>query len=281
MMAQRNTSQQHGTDFENLMKTTHIFSNACNASRSGVAVHDIEGRHDRRFHLDTSVKAIGGGTIYLADGPRFYEINTPRRYLIGEWVQVNETLKHFVRIHELIVPYRLHKKACGDITAAEVLDYHNRIAGYPGGKEAANAARAERDWINGAIEGRRGIVHFDFKIDNHTQRRLQLSVSLKEFIDLVRNEPDYETGQYSQPLYTLHEEAFCQYPLPIALYSPGRTIVNSTPQQREEDDVNAQLFPIEEVTSSLVQGGAPMKRTPNRRDDQEKMDPETQRLLFG
>lgn len=278
-----NTSQRHGTDFENLVKTAHMFPGACNAHRSGVSVHDIEGRHDPVLGLDTSVKATGNGVVPLADGPRFYEINVVRRFIVGEWEQVDERIKLFRRIHHLITPLGALNAMRGDLTAAEVLDFHMRIASFPEGPEAANAARAEAEWIKKAIEGRHGSVRFDFKIDDHKQRRLQLTIGLGDMIAALAGRPDYMAGGHVQPLYTVHDREFCQYPLPIALISPRRRI-ETTPRAAEEI-AQDKLFDLP-ASPAPTRGPArsAARRTPVRQDQRAAangMDRDLQEVLFG
>lgn len=281
-----NTSQQHGTDFENLVKTAHMFPGACNAHRSGVAIHDIEGKFDPLLGLDTSIKAVGNGVIGLADAPRFYEINIHRRFVIGEWEQEDEETKIFRRLHQLIMPLGILREARGDLSPAEVLDFHMRIASFPPGALAAKAARAEAEWIKQEIAGRHGIVRFDFKIDDFKQRRLQLSVAVADMIAAVAGKPDYVGTNGSMPLHTVHDRSFCQYPLPLRLLSPRRRIDASGRDDAGCEEVGGTLFEIApQVASKPARRTAAARRTPVRRDertrDNGRMDLDLQRQLFG
>lgn len=275
-----NTSQQHGTDWENLVKTSWMFDGACNHHRSGVARHDIERRFDRRFGLDTAVKAMSAGSdsIGMADGPRFFEMAIHRRLLVGQWEQVDEDRKEFVRVHEFILTKGVHRELVRDITASQVLRYHNTIANRGEGEKAANAARADRDLILQEVEGRHHpALRFDFKIDRHKQRRLQVCLSLSGLIDLVKDMDDYVgLHRETQPLHVLHDERFCQYPLPIPILSPPRVIVPKAVKQDKADNENT-LFDCAEQRppAGMVTAG----RSPVRRDS--RMDEDLQKELFG
>lgn len=281
-----NTSQQHGTDVENLMKTAHMFPGACDAHRLRNAIHDIEGKFDPKFGLDTSIKAVGNGTIGLADATRFYEINIPRRYLVVDWKQINEEEKQLERVHEFIFPLSVLKEIRGNLTAVEVLDYHKRIAAYPAGKDAAAIARSEADWIKKAIAGRHGIVTLDFKIDDYEQRRLQLTVRTKALIEIAEGKPDYEANGHRQPLYTLHEGRFCQYRLPFPILSTKRRIDPAERDRTPDDPQTGVLFELPATTDfqpSHISAAA--RRTPVRQDERAKaaegMDRDLQIRLFG
>lgn len=281
-----NTSQQHGTDFDNLMKTAHIFPGACNVNRSGNAIHDIEGSLDPVFSLATSIKATGNGTIGLADAARFYEISIHRRFLVGEWTQINERKKIFTKIHEFILPLGVLKRIRGDLSPTEVLDFHKRIASYPAGPKAAKAARGEAQWIKTEIAGRHGKVSFDFKIDDNKQRRLQLSISIQDMIDAVENEPEYVRGNQRQALHVLHDEEFCQYVLPIAILSPKR-IMKPAGQSLMDGPANIdELFGILPETEGkpVDHKLATTRRMPRRQDEQAGADifeEPSQNNLFG
>lgn len=284
-----NTSQQHGIDFENLIRTTHMFPNACNVARASNDINDIEAKHDKKFGLITSVKAVKkNGWVGLADAARFYEINIPRRFIVGEWVQANEDEKHFEKIHEFIVPYSVIKQMRGDLTAAEVLDFHKRIAECSEGVAGAKVARAIRDEILQAIKGHTGIMRFDFKIDDFKQRRLQLSVRLSDLIAAVSGKVDYCANGHSQPLHTVHDTKFCQYKLPFIILSPGRKIVSVAGEELYENEEDVFLFDdaplLEAPTSSFKRMTA--RKVPQRQDElrtlkKEGMDKDLQRALFG
>lgn len=274
-----NTSQQHGTDWENLVKTTWMFDGACNHYRSGVARHDIERRFDRRFGLDTAVKAMSArsDSIGMADGPRFFEMAIHRRLLVGQWEQVDEERKEFTQVHEFIITKAVHRELVRDITASQVLRYHNTIASRGEGETAANAARADRDLILQEVEGRHHpALRFDFKIDNHKQRRLQICLSLSRLIDLMKDMEDYAglNGE-TQPLHVLHDERFCQYPLPIPILSPPRIIVPKAKQEKADNENTLFDCAEQRAPAGMISAG----RTPVRRDS--RMDEDLQRKLFG
>ena len=275
-----NTSQQHGTDWENLVKTAWMFDGACNHHRSGVARHDIERRFDRRFGLDTAVKAMSArsDSIGMADAPRFFEMAIHRRLLVGQWEQVDEDRKEFVRVHEFILTKAVHRELIRDITASQVLRYHNMIANRGEGPTAADAARGDKNLILEEVKGRHHpALRFDFKIDRHKQRRLQVSLSLSGLIDLVKDMDDYVgLDRETQPLHVLHDERFCQYPLPIAILSPPRVIVPKAAKQEKADNENT-LFDCAEqrAPAGMVTAG----RSPVRRDS--RMDEDLQKELFG
>jgi len=284
MTQPKNTSQKHGNDFENLMKTAHMFNGACNISRSGVAINDIEGKCDLKFGLITSVKVVKRGSwIGLADATRFFEINSPRRFIIGEWEQAEEEAKEFDLIHELIAPLSLIKKMRGSLRADQVRDFHMRIAECPYGKAGAITARAIRDEILASIKGLTGILRFDFKIDDYQERRLQLSVKLEDLIALTKDKGEYCANGYNQKFYTLHEKRFCQYPLPITILSPQRLIVPR--QQPLTVSKPEMLFDAPEQVETPSRAINPAaRRAPVRRDDVEAskgMDKDLQDKLFG
>ncbi len=226
-----NTSQQHGIDFENLIKASHNFAGACNAARSGIAVHDIEARFDRKFGIATSVKVTGSNNIGLADAARFYDINIHRRFIIGEWIQQNSKCKLFVGIHEFILPVSLLTRIRGNIEADEVLSYHRSISAFSKGPDGARQAREEAEKIKNMVAGRTGKIKFEFKIDDRNERRLQAAIKLTDLIAATEKEPLYEANGHSQPLYQYHDTSFCQYMLPIAILSPARQIVETTTQE--------------------------------------------------
>lgn len=239
-----NTSQQHGIDFENLVKGAHLFKGACNAYRPGNAIYDIKGCHDEELGLDTSVKVTGSGTLYLADARRFYDIPVAHRFIVGEWIQGNDRTKYFTKIHEIIAPLRIINRLRGDLTAEEVRAFHNRITSYPVGNEAATkAARMAAKEMKAAAAGRHGLVSLDFKIDEGA-RRLQLSIKLEDLIAEVINEPDYVGRQSNKPLYTLYDKEFFQYPVPIALLSTSRVIIPFNPALVSSQDNAGPLFDL-------------------------------------
>ena len=266
----KNTSQQHGIDFDNLIKTTHLFPGACNVYRAGNSVHDIEGELDPVYGIATSIKTTGNGTIGLADAARFYEINIHHRFIIGEWTQINERKKLFTKIHDIILPLRILNKLRGELTVDQVLDFHKRIAAYPKGKNAAETARAEAKWIKKEIAGKHGKVCFEFKIDDDKQRRLQLSIKLQDMIDAVKNEPLYVSGKNSRPLHIMHDEEFCQYVLPIPILSTTR-IIQPVQAIKPDNGVNTlfgslpESHPVNIATSTT-------RRTPRRQDEQRGED---------
>ena len=284
-----NTSQQHGIDVENIIKTTWKFPGACNGHRTGNAVHDIERRYDPVFGLDTSIKTTGNGSIPLADATRFYEINVPRRLMSVDWEKIDEETKDLVRIHEFILTMSLLRKVRGDLTATEVLDYHKRIASYPVGPEAAAAARAEAVWIKKEIKERHGILTFHFKIDEYDQRRLQLTVPTAELIALAEQEPDYVACGNSQAAYVLHKDRLCQYKLPFTLISPPRRIDLSKKQAMQATKSETQHETLFEITESSdyrpTASRTAARRTVHRQDERTKghggMDLDLQERLFG
>lgn len=289
MKNEENTSQQHGNDFENLIRTTHMFAGACNVQRNPNDINDIEARHDKKFGLITSVKAVKkDGWVGLADATRFYEINIPRRFIVGEWIQVSEEEKIFTDIHEIILPYSVIRQIRGDLMAAEVLQFHNRIAECSNGPSGAKIARAIRDEILEAIKDHTGIMRFEFKIDDYKQRRLQLSVKLGDLIAAVHGKADYQANGYSQPLYTHYDSSFCQYRLPFPILSPSRKIAVKNDVESKADKSHTLLFedaPIIEASRHRIRQVSERKK-PKRQDQMrmikgEGMDEDLQQALFG
>jgi hypothetical protein len=277
MKHENNTSQQHGTDFENLVKTMHMFPGACNETRNVNDKDDIAAKHDKKFGLATSVKAVKeNGIIGLADAIRFYEINAARRFIIGEWVQANEEEKHFVRIHEFIIPYGLLREIRGEILVDQIKEYHMRIAECEEGKAGATIARAARDRILEYVEGKTGIVRLNFKIDDYKQRRLQLTIGLADLIEATRGKGVYSGFHDSQPIYTLHQGRMCQYRLPFVIFSPSRRIEKSSTETMDSDEDRAMLIPFEDapIITRPAQRDLGMRRTPQRLDDKQKREEE-------
>lgn len=223
-----NTSQKHGLHLENLLKTTEMFNGACNAYRPANAVIDIGRRHDRFLGLDTYVKAIKEGTaVHLANAPRFYDISIPSRFMVGEWIQINDELKRFLRIHEIILTPAILKVIRGKITYEEMCEYHDRIASTPRGRAGADLAREERKRIEKAIEGRHHpILTVNCKIGDEDERRVQLTISLQGLINLVREmtgDNPYRSSNGNEQLhYLVHTKRICQYPLPFDMLSSER-----------------------------------------------------------
>lgn len=196
--------------------------------------------------------------------------------------------KHFEKIHEFIVPYSVIKQMRGDLTAAEVLDFHKRIAECSEGVAGAKVARAIRDEILQAIKGHTGIMRFDFKIDDFKQRRLQLSVRLSDLIAAVSGKVDYCANGHSQLLHTVHDTKFCQYKLPFIILSPGRKIVTVAGEELYENEEDVFLFDdaplLEAPTSSFKR--VTVRKVPQRQDklrilNKKGMDKDLQRALFG
>lgn len=272
-----NTSQRHGTDWENLIKTAWMFDGACNHYRSGTAIQDIERRFDHRFGLDTAVKAMSVRCdwIGMADATRFCEMDFHRRLIVGIWEQVEDDRKEFNRVHEMILTKGVHRILMRDLTSVQVLRYHNIIAKRGPGKKAADAARADRDIIKEELKGRHHpALRFDFKIDDYEQRRLQVSLSLSRLTSLMEGMEDYEgKGGDTQPLHVIHDKRFCQYPIPIPLLSSPRII---TAREKEMIVFEDMLFECEEQHAPKRMGSG--DRLPVRRD---QMDIDLQRKLFG
>lgn len=245
-----NTSQKHGLHLENLLKTTEMFNGACNAYRPANAIIDIERRHDALLGLDTYVKAIKEGTaVHLANAPRFYDISIPSRFMIGEWIQINDELKRFVRIHELILTPSILKIIRGKITYQEMCEYHDRIASTPKGRAGADLARKERDRILSAVKGRHhDILTVNCKIGDENERRVQLTISLQGLIDLVREmtgDNCYRANNGNEQLhYLVHTKRICQYLLPFDLLSSERRFGQARSIQPIIDD-HGPLFDLQ------------------------------------
>jgi len=223
-----NTSQKHGHHLENLLKTTEMFNGACNAYRPANAPIDIERRHDRLLGLDTYVKTIKEGTaVHLSNAPRFYDISIPSRFMIGEWIQLTDELKRFLRIHELILTPKILNIIRGNITYEEMCEYHRCIASTPKGKDGAELARKERKRIEKAIKGRHhDILTVQCKIGDEDERRVQLTIDLAGLINLVLEMTagkKYQAGNGNEQLhYVLHTDRISQYPLPFDMFSTER-----------------------------------------------------------
>lgn len=278
-----NTSQRHGIDFENMIKSSWMFDGACDAFRLRNGIVDIEGKHDRIFHLNTSVKAVQkGGWIGLADATRFYDIQVPWRFIVGEWIQASVMQKTFIAIHEFILTPAILKIIRGSILADDVEKWHLAIASYPDGIEGATAAREEKQEVFEKIRGNHHeALRFDFKIGNVEERRLQLSLNLKGLIKLVteltKNQPEYGSGGNSQPHYVLHKDFFCQYPIPFDLRSPERRIIkNVDPKGLEMEGTLFEELQFSEAPKII------MPRSPRRRDQRRKvLDEDLNDALFG
>lgn len=239
-----NTSQQHGLEFENLIKVSRMFCGAANVARTGHESFDVEGACDPKFGLATSVKTAKGDWIGLADAERFCQIGLPWRLIHGPWVQEDARIKRYDAIHEMIIPLGVMRKVVGDLTPERVLGWHNDIASFAAGEEGATAARQRRDEILAEIRGRHGILRLDFKIDHLEQRRLQFSIRLSRLAELLKDLPDYQGNGHSQPLHVIHAGEFHQYPLPIRLISPPRRIDKTLTAAASDDAI---LFEREEM----------------------------------
>jgi len=278
-----NTSQRHGIDFENLIKSSWMFDGACDAFRLRNGIIDIEGKHDKVFHLNTSVKAVHqGGWIGLADATRFYDIQVPWRFIIGEWIQISPTQKTFIAVHEFILTPAILKVIRGSILADDVEKWHLTIASYPDGIEGAVGAREEKKKIFEAIKGNHHkVLRFDFKIGNVEERRLQLSLNLKGLIKLIaeitKDGSEYECRGSSQPYYVQHKDFFCQYPIPFDLRSPERRIIKTT--NAPSTEMEGTLFedlPLVEAPKIK------MTKSPRRRDQRRNvLDKDLNDALFG
>lgn len=290
-----NTSQQHGVEFENLIKISRMFAGAANVSRSGWESFDIEGACDPAFGLATSVKTAKGDWIGLADAERFCQIDRPWRLVHGPWVQETDEIKRYDVIHEMIIPLGAMKTIMGDLTPERALGWHNDIASFAAGEEGAAAARRRCAEIKAEIAGRHGLLRLDFKIDGRGQRRLQFSIRFSALVELLRHLPEYRAHRRSQPLHVVHDKAFHQYPLPIRLISPPRRIEKA---QAVETGTAATLFddiavpdaptvadPLDDVLGAPA-AAPPLRRpVPLRREERERRRRATadtrQIALFG
>ena len=260
-----NTSQRHGIDFENIVKTLWMFHNATNVQRSGIATFDIGRDCDLALGLSTSVKSTGTDSIGLADAARFCAINLPWRMIVGVWSQHGE-IKSFHRVHEMIVTLSAMKRIIGEMTEERVLAYHNEIASFASGEKAAAEARRRVAQIKAETEGRTGILRLDFKIDKDDQRRLQASLSLKDLVAILRSMDPYVVRGVAHPLHTVHEDFFHQLVLPLQLRSVKRHI------EREDRDraPDAPGLLIEHVPVPMLPSDDPaplIRATPVRHDE--------------
>ena len=278
-----NTSQMHGKDFENLLKTTWNFKGACDHHRKSNAIIDIEAKHDQRLGISTSVKfVVENGRPGLSDATRFFELTPPHRLAVGEWRQVNDTTKSVMRIHEFLLMPDIMSTICGNITAAEVLHFHMRIASHPLTPAGAKAARLDRDEMKARFAGRHHeMLSFDCKAGEYQERRLQLSIDLRGLIaffqDYAKGKSGYRGKDGSiQPHYQVFEESYCQYPLPFLLLSqPRRLRQNIASEQPEKGPA---LFEIEPSTAPVSASSVTAPRIVRRQDD--RMDEDLQRKLF-
>lgn len=274
-ISENNTSQGHGVELENMIKISRMFSGAANIARTGAETFDIEAKCDRVFGLPTQIKTAAGDWIGLADAENFTRIELPWRLIYSQWKQVNDRLKIYEKIHELIIPLGVMRRILGDMTPEIALEWHNDVASFAAGPEGAAAARKRAAEIKRDNKGRHGLLRLDFKIDDRDQRRLQFSIRFSVLAGLVAGLEDYRSSNgHTQPHHVVHTEEFHQHPLPIRLLSPRRHIERNAEEKSEailfDDAPRIDLSVQRGLIETATQGASLRRPIPVRRDERDR-----------
>lgn len=246
------TSQQHGRVFERYVRDSGRFVDAINSKASSSEAIDINASFDKRLNLHTSVKVVGSGAIGLADAVRFYEIEGPFRMIIGHWKQVTPEIKHVTRVHEVIITAKTLKRLRGDITADEIRAMQEVYAAFPAGPVGKAAARKASERMMLGVGRRKGLVSLEFKADNKTQRRLQLSVRLKTLLNAVDDDKLYTQGGLTVPTREDHERGYYAFELPFEIESGRRQFSDPAASPQMSMDLGDVEQPTFDETSALL-----------------------------
>lgn len=215
-------NQLHGKKFEDQIKGSGRFPGAADHTRAIDAPFDIEARFDRELGLPTSIKAMGRGTVALADARRFWRIEEPFRMLVGSYVQLTDR-KRFERVHEFLIGVDWLPVLLRAVTLEEVTELHEGmgLAAFPRGRHVqARIWAAQRLAL---LNVKRGAVRLNRKIDSAGQRRLQCSVPLSALLRLAEERPDFAgRGGERRPSYRLHDERIGDLYLPIVVHGSAR-----------------------------------------------------------
>lgn len=204
-------NQLHGKKFEDFIKACGLFPRASDSARSVNAGFDVEARFDRELGLPTSIKASGNDSVALSDARRFFALDVPFRMIVGRYDQV-EKQKVFARIHEFILTPDALDALRGDLTSAEVAQFHEGLLlqHFPRGEH--HAARAWAKAQQTKLVGVTTCIVLNPKIDSKAQRRLQCSVPLRALIEVCK----------APGSYRLHDASIGDFALPVIQNSARR-----------------------------------------------------------
>lgn len=206
----------HGKSFENMIKAANgVFTlAAADRPRSPNQMFDIDANDDHAFGFPTSIKTTKAGTIGLSDARQFWHSFNlvPYRILIGRYWQ-DRNIKVFDAIHEIILQPYYRADLLGEISEAEINDFHEGLKAFGPGREQQRLASAWAQEQKRALQHKVGFVALNPKIDSKNQRRLQCSVTLTNLASILRSDDQM-----------LHREVFGKLPLPLRIVSGQRKL---------------------------------------------------------
>ena len=179
-------SQSHGVLFEDTVirsitgrSKTAYEREIANGYTSAFDIH-----RDILSDFNGSVKTTGGDGIGCGDIARFLSHAREHEFLmiIGEWRQVEPTVKHYHRIREYKFSPDLYKRLFGELTPELVQPFVDWVKSVPAGKQAQLQARPVYKARRAQLQREHdcGIASIDVKIDSKNQRRVQLGLRMSD-----------------------------------------------------------------------------------------------------
>jgi len=174
------TNQNHGKEFENIVKLAFGLDNEDNIAYT--AEWDIPSIFDKD-NIPTSIKTSKNLTICMADARSFLSINDEFRLVIGIYTQQG-TKKQFVKIIEYSIIDETFSIIKGNLTYGDVVNFHNaiqldNISDYIEARKLAKKIKI-------SLANRITLIRLNPKIDHLKQRRLQCSLRLND-LDSIKD----------------------------------------------------------------------------------------------
>lgn len=212
--------QLHGNQFEDVLiqQITGLTKKEYEKKISGGYTSPLDLHEGILCSFNGSVKSTGGDGVGCGDILRFmgHCQNTPFKFIVAQWNQVDSQHKVFERVYEFDFTPEVYNKLFGDLTLDVITPFVQYVKSIPEGKAAQLANRSiwkqKRKDIQTAYNT--GLISIDAKIDSKSQRRVQCGVKISNLINAGIN-------------YSVFTDNYQGIDLPYVIYSRPRTFKKS------------------------------------------------------
>ena len=177
------SSQKHGKIFEERIQKSLGYEEVSNTQE-----YDIPSDY-HPDKLPMHIKLIkNNSAICMSDARRIWSQAEQRRVLLVGFYNQKGSYKYISEIYEIMLTAEMKRDLFGSVSLEEVKQFHEGIKSFSFGKHtcAREYAKSQKKKLSPFL----GIVQLNPKIDSQRQRRLQCSISKKDFVNLIKKYPE-------------------------------------------------------------------------------------------
>lgn len=194
-------NQYHGKTFENIIRL-HLYPEC--PEQNNTAQFDIPKQYTNSANI--SIKTTSRNIVDLSDARRFWNNTDDIIFIVGLYKQEQNT-KIFNEIIEATYNKQALQKIKSPLSIDEINEFHHNICqfGFAEHGKARQFAKTHKKFL---FENKNSIILLNPKIDSKSQRRLQCSIKMVDFIQYATNIEYYSINK--------------KIPLPIVIDSTAR-----------------------------------------------------------